>query len=59
MITNEKINNIIIKLIKAMEDEGINVESPYDVSNFAEDYLCGDHKYIFAAKKFYPDEDDI
>ena len=57
MITNQIIIKIIGEIIDLLEQNGIKIDSPYDLENFAEDYLC-DHSFIFATKRFDdPDED--
>ena len=42
----------------ALEKNGIEIDSPYDLENFAQDYLC-DHSLIIKTGKFeYRDYED-
>jgi hypothetical protein len=56
---NTKIAIKIIKeIIILLEKNGIEIDSPYDLENFAQDYLC-DHSLIIKTGKFeYRDYED-
>lgn len=55
MMTYKLVIKIISEIIDVLEKNGVEIKSPYDLENFAQDYLC-DHSYIFATRRF--DEDD-
>jgi hypothetical protein len=56
-INNKIAIKIIKEIIEVLKKNGIEIDSPYDLENFAQDYLCN-HSLIFKTGKFIWDGED-